>query len=281
MFKIKFNCNWTSDKSLYDRIISNYIGNEIPEITYKDDYTHLVVFNRKTCEQKCSIKNTFAFIMEPSWSNNWDRNLGNYCDKVFFHDLNLLENEIPNKTAYIEHPSCLMYHMLYHNNINYFLNTRFIKTNLLSFIVSFTPNNSNFLYGQRTALALQLLKTDLDFHIYGNNWQIFDQRIKGPIYDKKNALINYRYSIAVENSREKNYVTEKFIDCILCDTIPIYYGCSNIEELYNKENFISLKEMSVESIFQALRVQKKFDLKNLKEIYISKFNIFNIVKNLI
>lgn len=279
MFKIKFNCNFTDDKSLYNKIVSNYIGYEIPEITYKDDYTHLVIFNKKTCDQKCCIKNTFAFIMEPSWSNNWDRNLGAYCNKVFFHDLGLLNKDILNIANYIEHPACLMYYTF--DNINYFLNTEFSKTNLLSFVVTYTPENPNFLYGQRTDLALQLLKTDLDFHIYGHNWPILDQRIKGPIHNKKDALINYKYSIAIENSREKNYVTEKFVDCFLCDTIPIYYGCPNINEIYNKDNFISLKEISVDSILEAIKIQKNFNLKNLKETYTSKYNIFNIIKNLI
>lgn len=281
MFKIKFNCNWTDDQSLYNRIISNYIGYEIPEITYKDDYTHLVIFNKKTCDQKCPTENTFGFIMEPSWSSNWDHNIGGYCSKVFFHDLNLLSKDILNIDNYIEHPSCLMYHMLYNNNINYFLNTEFFKTNLLSFVVSFNPGNTYFLYGQRTELALQLLKTDLDFHIYGNNWPILDQRIKGPIHDKKDALINYKYSIAIENSREKNYITEKFVDCFLCDTIPIYYGCPNINEIYNKDDFILLKNISVTSILEAIKIQKNFNLKKLKETYTSKYNIFNIVKNLI
>jgi hypothetical protein len=281
MFKIKFNCNWTNDKSLYDRVISNYIGYEIPQITYKDDYTHLVIFNKITCEQKCSIKNTFGFIMEPSWSNFWDHNLGNYCSKVFFHDLNLLDDDIRNKSVYFEYPSCLMYHMLYNNNVNYFLNTKFKKTNLLSFVTSFTPTNNNYLYDKRTNLAIELLGTNLDFHIYGNNWPILDQRIKGPIQDKKDALIDYKYSIAIENSREKNYVTEKFVDCVLCDTIPIYYGSPNIHDIYDPQEFISLQEISVKAVFDALKIQKQFNLDKLKQTYLSKYNIFNIIKNLI
>jgi hypothetical protein len=279
--KIKFNCNWTDDKSIYDRVIANYIGYETPEITYKDDYTHLVVFNKMTCEQKCPSEDTFAFIMEPSWSENWDRNLGIYSDKVFFHDLSLIKDKVTNLNNYIEHPSFMMHHMLYSDNINYFLNSKFDKNNLLSFVVSCTPNNSNYLYGQRTDFAFKLLSTNLDFHIYGNNWPILDQRIKGPVFNKKDALIDYKYSIAIENSREKNYVTEKFIDCFLCDTIPIYYGCPNINEIYNEENFISLSELSIECLLENLKTSRVFNLKNLKEIYNTKYNIFNIIKNLI
>jgi len=275
--KIKFNCNWTNDKSIYDRVISNYIGYETPEITYKDDYTHLVVFNKITCEQKCSKENTLGFIMEPSWSENWDRNLGLYSDKVFFHDLSLIKDKVFNIDKYIEHPSCMLYHMLYSDDINYFLNKRFEKTHNLSFVVSFSPNNESHLYGLRTKLALDLLQTDLDFHIYGNNWPILDQRIKGTVFNKKDALINYKYSIAVENSREKNYITEKFIDCFLCDAIPIYYGCPNIKEVYPEEFFIELPDLNINSIFHIIN-KKNHDLNILKNIYFKKFNIFNIIK---
>lgn len=279
--KIKFNCNWTDDKSIYDRVISNYIGYEIPEITYKNDYTHLVIFNKKTCEQKCSRENTFGFIMEPSWSNNWDRELGVYCNKVFFHDLSLLDDKVKNIEVYQEHPACLLYHMLYFNNINYFLNTNFPKKHLLSFTTSYTPNNDNYLYGKRTKLALELLNTNLNFHIYGNNWPIFDARIRGQIVDKKDGLIDYQYSVAIENSREKNYVTEKFFDCFLCGTVPIYYGCPNIHQIYDQNNFIQLKDLTVDEVFNALNNNNTFNLQELKTIYFTKYNIYNIIKSII
>lgn len=46
------------------------------------------------------------------------------------------------------------------------------------------------------------------------------------------------YHIAVENSRNKNYFTEKIIDAFLTKTIPIYWGCPNINEFFNKEGII-------------------------------------------
>ena len=278
--RIKFNCSWTDDKSIYDRVISNYIGYETPEITYKNDYTHLVVFNKLTCEQKCSKENTFGFIMEPSWSENWDKDLSNYCGKVFFHDLSLIKDKVNNLDNYIEHPSFMMYHMLYSDNINYFLNQKFEKKYNLSFIVSYSPNNSSYLYGLRTKLALDLLQTNLDFHIYGNYWPILDQRIKGPVLNKKDALIDYKYSIAIENSREKNYITEKFIDCFLCESIPIYYGCPNIKEVYPQESFIELPDLNINSIFNIIEKQD-YNLNILKNIYFKKFNIIDTIKEYI
>ena len=58
-----------------------------------------------------------------------------------------------------------------------------------------------------------------------------------PSEEKKKCWNSY-FHIAIENSKNKNYFTEKIIDCFLTKTIPIYWGCSNIEEYFNKDGFI-------------------------------------------
>ena len=95
MFKIKFNCNWTSDKDINRRVKSNFITEENYNsniiITDGDDYDFLFVFNRLTTQPTVTKEKIYTFIMEPSWSPNWDRNCFNYSNKVFVHDKNLLE----------------------------------------------------------------------------------------------------------------------------------------------------------------------------------------------
>jgi hypothetical protein len=47
------------------------------------------------------------------------------------------------------------------------------------------------------------------------------------------------FSICVENSSNKGYHTEKIIDVFLSKTIPIYWGCPNLEELgYDMDGII-------------------------------------------
>jgi hypothetical protein len=41
------------------------------------------------------------------------------------------------------------------------------------------------------------------------------------------------FSVIIENSSHNNYFTEKLTDCMLMKTVPIYWGCSNIEQYYN------------------------------------------------
>ena len=47
------------------------------------------------------------------------------------------------------------------------------------------------------------------------------------------------FSICVENSSNRGYHTEKIIDAFLSKTVPIYWGCPNLEELgYDPNGFI-------------------------------------------
>jgi len=60
------------------------------------------------------------------------------------------------------------------------------------------------------------------------------------IPDKWDALYPYQFSLAMENSSQPDYWTEKIMDCYLACTMPIYYGCSNIEKYFPKDSFIQL-----------------------------------------
>ena len=59
---------------------------------------------------------------------------------------------------------------------------------------------------------------------------------------KEDGLCDYMFSVAIENSRDDNFFTEKILDCFATGTIPVYYGCSNIDEYFNKDGIINLSE---------------------------------------
>lgn len=66
--------------------------------------------------------------------------------------------------------------------------------------------------------------------IMGRGYLPFDQ--------KSDGLAPYRYSVVIENVREKNYFSEKLIDAILCSTVPIYWGCPNIGDFMDTSGMI-------------------------------------------
>ncbi len=69
-------------------------------------------------------------------------------------------------------------------------------------------------------------------------------------YDSKIQLFESMFTIAIENTSEKNFFTEKIIDCFQTYTIPIYYGCPNISDFFQQDGiiFIENARQSVEII---------------------------------
>ena len=59
-----------------------------------------------------------------------------------------------------------------------------------------------------------------------------------PFEEKSDGLAPYRYSIVIENVQERNYFSEKLIDAILCNTVPIYWGCPNLEDFMDTSAII-------------------------------------------
>lgn len=67
---------------------------------------------------------------------------------------------------------------------------------------------------------------------------IFKHRSPPQLYDKRSILVPFQYSIIMENCQRPNYFTEKILDCFANKTIPIYWGCPNIHEFFDKEGIL-------------------------------------------
>ena len=52
---------------------------------------------------------------------------------------------------------------------------------------------------------------------------------------------NSMFHVAVENSRNINYYTDKIVDCFATKTIPIYWGAPNIGEFWNQDGIITFE----------------------------------------
>ena len=102
------------------------------------------------------------------------------------------------------------------------------KTHMVSHIAS----DKRFLPGHiyRHEIAAWVMEENLDVSLIGRGYRPFDR--------KSDGLAPYRFSIIIENSIEPNYFTEKLIDAILCETIPIYLGCPNIDQFLDTRGMI-------------------------------------------
>ncbi len=54
-----------------------------------------------------------------------------------------------------------------------------------------------------------------------------------PVIDKWQAIVPYRYHLAIENSSVSDYWTEKLADALIGEAVPIYYGCPNIQDYFS------------------------------------------------
>ena len=82
----------------------------------------------------------------------------------------------------------------------------------------------------RHAIADWITSEGLDVDLMGGGY--------APFKDKSDGLAPYRYSVVIENVAEKNYFTEKLVDAVLCQTVPIYWGCPNIAEFLDTSGMI-------------------------------------------
>ena len=65
-----------------------------------------------------------------------------------------------------------------------------------------------------------------------------------PFELKQDGLLAYHYSVVIENVSESDYFTEKLLDCMLCGTLPIYYGPKNIGEYFNLLGIICCRTLT-------------------------------------
>ena len=65
-----------------------------------------------------------------------------------------------------------------------------------------------------------------------------------PFEHKQDGLLPYHYSVVIENVQEVDYFTEKLLDCMLCGTLPIYWGAPNISDYFDVEGMVVCENAS-------------------------------------
>lgn len=284
MTKIKFLSNYDDSESLLKRFKANYLiyDNDL-DFTIANDYDYAVVFNR-TDEPIIPRAKVITVIQEPSFSKAHEYiDFLLHSDYVLVHDPELFEktHKLHIGGDVITSPS----YMFYHDLVPYqFFDAATVikKEKKLSMIVSYL-NKPVGIYNKRIGLLNKILDSDLDIDIYGKRLEIEDRRFRGWLEHKFTGLLPYEYSIAIENSNELNYVTEKFVDCALCRTIPIYNGAPNIADIYDERYFRTIDLDSPDIIGDIKKIIKEpapLSTRN-KDIYFNHYNLYTKLKEII
>jgi hypothetical protein len=188
----------------------------------------VVVLNnrmRVATQARCPAENVWALMQEPHHPgfNDWMVEKHGAFGRFFTH------HPPSDHPRYIRSQPALPWHV---NRTFDQLTTEKVpgKPHAVSWVVGNARDLPGHALRWRFLEALQ--EGSVDIALFG--------RAVAPIEDKWDGLAPYRYSLAVENTSKPDYWTEKIADCFLAWTVPIYFGCTNLEDYFPAEAFIRL-----------------------------------------
>jgi hypothetical protein len=114
-------------------------------------------------------------------------------------------------------------------------------------------------------------------HVFGKGFE--------EISDKADAILPYRYHIALENNAIEHFWTEKLSDPLLGWALPIYSGCTNVEDYIPEQALIRLDVSDpehaageVSHILEADPYDARLDaIKDARTSILNKHNIFAVI----
>lgn len=236
----------------------------------------LLVLNHSKENIELIVRNggKILLVQEPAYSENgYLKLIGRHMDLVI-SDFNDIESA---KSLSI--PAGLPWHInkSYQELVNLEFNDK--KMDRVSWITSSLGTFSG--HKLRLQFIDFLNENKFDFDLFGRGFN--------PIEDKFDGIYPYKYSIAAENYIAKNYFTEKVIDVFLSGAIPLYYGCTNLEDYFPSNSFVKLDlerpKWSMDKIKEA--VDGNFYDANLNGIreardrILNEYQMFPFVKRLI
>ncbi len=269
MNKIRISATWDTSENLTNRLIREFKTPDIDltnvEFVFDDSYDTIIFFNHVNLNIKENGRG-FIFPHEPYWVGAHQKNIQNGVTMFGF-----------KKELYQGNCIETLSHTYYGGrgpwvdstdfwNYDNLISMKFDKTKNIS--SSITKLNTDYgdtcLYPQRFKISNMI--EGIDFvDVYGGS--------TSP--KKQDALINYKFNISIENAYSENWITEKFYDSILTDTIPIYFGCKNIKEIYPEDGYILIEDINdLNKIKELLNHINE----NADQIYSLKINGLNKIK---
>jgi hypothetical protein len=140
-------------------------------------------------------------------------------------------------------------------------------------------------YNYRKEILSYILNSDLPIDIYGRICKFItnqnDERIKGE-FEAYEPYENYQFHICIENFRTNAYISEKVINPLMTNTVPIYLGCRNIDTYFG-DNVIQMSGnlnqdiiLINDIVIHPEKYQKNIDLEFIK----SKTSLIQNIKEI-
>lgn len=234
-------------------------------------YDYLLILNRTRQNIKVSVprNNVFALIQEPPNEVFKPLHRGQKeFSKVFCQDTSLKSNKYIYSQPALPWFINRTYDELKQSEVP-------LKTKKLSCISS----KNYWFAGHRNRLRfIEELQKELDFDLFGWGFNY--------IQDKWDGLAPYKYSIVLENFQSPYYWSEKLSDCLLSFTMPIYCGCTNIDDFFPKKAIVKI-DINSTNVIEKINEVVNSDLweENLesiitaRQLILDKYQLFPFIVN--
>lgn len=129
----------------------------------------------------------------------------------------------------------------------------------------------------------------ITLHIYGRGNKFNFKNYKGELKEKSDALLTYKYHFNAESNYQKNYITEKFYDPILCETFLFYVGAPNVEQVFPSDAYMIINPNDFHSsalqIYNAIQSdiwkQTIDNIRKLKDYALTEYSMTNRIYKVI
>lgn len=304
MINIKLTCNWDNNENLTSSLLNQFKLNEInlTSINFVNDLSYdVMIIMGYITEYPKSNSVSYLFPQEPSWTGSHQRHFNN-CNNLTVYGF---DKSLYSHWEGVKFVECFS-HMFYggrghwcegKNNWTY-NNLQKINPLKLSNICSFISNRglkdlnnpAGCLYSLRCELVDSI--KHLEFIDFYGGWDFNTPNNKKYTLSKYESLLPYKFTLTVENSNENYFVSEKFFDPILVNSIPIYFGCKNIKLLFPENGYILLDSITDEHYIieklnyinnnaERLYAEMYPELLKIKHRYFTEHNILKKIVSLV
>lgn len=268
--RVKLISNWTSSE-----IMAKEAGTmPHPDITltWKDDADYYVIVNMPGVDDVYDPKKSIVFQMEP-WVYDDKKRWGVKTWGVW-------ANPDPSKFLHVHNRRFLNPATW---TLNGDLNTFPTKQDDTCIILSHKKHDTGHRFRLDVAASGKI-------DVYGKENYHSLEHYKGqvPDDDRYNVYSKYKYVLAVENNSEINYASEKIWEPLVCECLPFYWGCPNLEEHIDPQAFVRLPDDPVkaaEIIKQAIREdwwsQRIDKIREAKKKVMSELGFFPVISRIL
>jgi hypothetical protein len=230
---------------------------EVKFISRQFDYDGITFFvddyvSKIDLVEKINSKYKVAWLLEPrELKQRGYATIEKYHDKfdlVITHDKTLIEKF--DNCRYIQQAECRVAHE------DWGIHEKTKGTSLIA-------ADKRILEGHRFRYKVaEQLHSKHNFDLWGkafNKW----------FENKTDALKEYRFAITIHNTIEDNFFTDGIIDCFALGTIPIFRGCPNIGDFFDKDGIICFETIEeLDEILSNLTEQDYYDrMESIKRNY--------------